>query len=112
MEGENPLPDLPSACSGVLPFPRPRIWPGEDSHAHPFWEWAFWRNREYPRLSGPLYPNTPNVLFCAFPRPASPTSNTFPAGCPSPTWVESIELTMSAATEVLRLDQLDIHTQR
>ena len=36
-------------------------------------------------LSGPLYPNAPSVLFCAFPRPASPTSNTYPVGCPSPT---------------------------
>ena len=36
-------------------------------------------------LSGPLYPNTPSVLFCAFPRPASPTSSTYPIGCPSPT---------------------------
>ena len=38
-----------------------------------------------PMLSGPLYPNAPSVLFCAFPRPASPTSSTYPAGCPSPT---------------------------
>ena len=30
------------------------------------------------RMSGPLYPNAPNVLFCAFPRPASPTSSTYP----------------------------------
>ena len=36
-------------------------------------------------LSGPLYPNTPSVLFCAFPRPANPISNTYPVGCPSPT---------------------------
>ena len=26
-------------------------------------------------VSGPLYPNTPCALFCAFPRPASPTSS-------------------------------------
>ena len=37
------------------------------------------------RVSGPLYPNTPSVLFCAFPRPASPTSSTYPVGHPSPT---------------------------
>ena len=36
------------------------------------------------RLSGPLYPNAPSVLFCAFPGPASPTSSTYPAGCLSP----------------------------
>ena len=42
-------------------------------------------------MSGPLYPNAPSVLFCTFPRPASLTSNTYPIGCPSPTWVESIE---------------------
>ena len=36
-------------------------------------------------VSGPLYPNAPSVLFCAFPRPASPTSSTYPVGCPSPT---------------------------
>ena len=36
-------------------------------------------------LSGPLYPNAPSVLFCTFPRPASPTSSTYPVGCPSPT---------------------------
>ena len=37
------------------------------------------------QLSGPLYPNALSVLFCAFPRPASPTSSTYPVGCPSPT---------------------------
>ena len=36
-------------------------------------------------VSGPLYPNAPSVLFCAFPRPASPTSSTYTVGCPSPT---------------------------
>ena len=36
-------------------------------------------------VSGPLYPNAPSGLFCAFPRPASLTSNTYPVGCPSPT---------------------------
>ena len=36
-------------------------------------------------LSGPLYPNTPSALFCAFPRPASPTSSAYPIGCLSPT---------------------------
>ena len=36
-------------------------------------------------VSGPLHPNAPSVLFCAFPRPASPTSSTYPIGCPSPT---------------------------
>ena len=36
-------------------------------------------------LSGPLHPNAPSALFCAFPRPASPTSSTYPVGCPSPT---------------------------
>ena len=35
-------------------------------------------------LSGPLYPNAPSGLFCAFPRPASPTSSTYLVGCPSP----------------------------
>ena len=30
-------------------------------------------------------PNAPSVLFCAFPRPASPTSSTYAVGCPSPT---------------------------
>ena len=39
----------------------------------------------YRLLSGPLYPNAPSALFCAFPRPASPTSSTYPVGCPSPT---------------------------
>ena len=38
-----------------------------------------------PALSGPLYPNAPSVLFCAFPRPASPTSSTYLVGCLSPT---------------------------
>ena len=42
-------------------------------------------------MSGPLYPNAPSALFCAFPRPASPTSSTYPVGCPSPTEVKSIE---------------------
>ena len=50
MEGENPLPDLPLAHSRVLPSPRPWIWPGEDFHAYPFWEWASWYNQEYPQL--------------------------------------------------------------
>ena len=36
-------------------------------------------------LSGPLYPNALSALFCAFPRPASPTSSTYLVGCPSPT---------------------------
>ena len=36
-------------------------------------------------MSGPLYPNAPSVLFCAFPRPASPTSSTYLVGCPIPT---------------------------
>ena len=36
-------------------------------------------------LSEPLYPNAPSALFCAFPRPASPTSSTYPVGCPSST---------------------------
>ena len=36
-------------------------------------------------LSGPLYPNAPSALFCAFPRLASPTSSTYPIGCLSPT---------------------------
>ena len=36
-------------------------------------------------LSGPLHPNAPSVLLCTFPRPASPTSSTYPVGCPSPT---------------------------
>ena len=40
---------------------------------------------EMDGVSGPLYPNTPNVLFCAFPRPASPTSSTYLVGCLSPT---------------------------
>ena len=35
-------------------------------------------------LSGPLHPNAPSVLFCTFPRPASPTSSTYPVGCLSP----------------------------
>ena len=35
-------------------------------------------------VSGPLYPNTPSVLFCTFPRPASPTSSTYLVGCPNP----------------------------
>ena len=35
-------------------------------------------------LSGPLYPNAPSVLSCAFPRPASPTSSTYTVGCLSP----------------------------
>ena len=42
----------------------------------------------------------------------SPTSSTCPVGCPSLMWVDLIELMMSAATEVLCLDQLVIHTQR
>ena len=36
-------------------------------------------------LSGPLYPNALSALFRAFPRLASPTSSTYPVGCPSPT---------------------------
>ena len=36
-------------------------------------------------VSGPLYPNALSVLFCTFPRPASPTSSAYPIGCPSPT---------------------------
>ena len=35
-------------------------------------------------LSGPLYPNALHALFCAFPRPASPTSSTYLVGCLSP----------------------------
>ena len=55
----------------------------QDSHSR---ERRSSRNRHnFRELSGPLYPNAPNVLFCAFPRPASPTSNTYPVGCPSPT---------------------------
>ena len=63
-------------------------------------------------LSGPLHPNTPSILFCTFPRPASPTSSTYLVGCLSPMWDELIELMMSAATEILRPDLLDILTQR
>ena len=37
------------------------------------------------KMSGPLYPNAPSVLFCTFPRSASPTSSTYAVGCPSPT---------------------------
>ena len=58
---------------------------------------------ELSLVSGPLYPNTPRALFCTFPRPASPTSSTYPVGCLSSTLVELIELTMSATTEVLHL---------
>ena len=57
----------------------------------------------YGKVSGPLYPNAPSVLFCTFPRPASPTSSTYLVGYLSSTLVELIELTMSATTEVLRL---------
>ena len=35
-------------------------------------------------VSGPLYPSAPNALFCAFARPASPTSSAYPVGCLSP----------------------------
>ena len=62
-------------------------------------------------VSGPLYPNAPSVLFCTFPRPASPTRSTYLVGCPSPMRVESIELMMSATTELLHLDQLGVCTQ-
>ena len=36
-------------------------------------------------MSGPLYPSAPSALFCAFARPASPTSSAYPVGCLSPT---------------------------
>ena len=46
---------------------------------------TLWFQAGSKQLSGPLYPNAPSILFCAFPRPASPTSSTYPVGCPSPT---------------------------
>ena len=47
--------------------------------------WHNWGRPGTRYMSGPLYPNAPSALFCAFPRPASPTSSTYPVGCPSST---------------------------
>ena len=51
----------------------------------PYELWSTSPPESLSSLSGPRYPNAPSALFCAFPRPASPTSSTYLVGCPSPT---------------------------
>ena len=57
-----------------------------NTHSFPIACLQCWHIYSWSKIvSGPLYPNAPSALFCAFPRPASPTSSTYPVGCPSPT---------------------------
>ena len=88
----------PSARSGVLPSPRPRIWPGEDSHAHPFWEWASWCDQEYPRLiqgsqGVVIMGNIDFLTSCSTPRlpPVAPPIKILPGGC-SPVGIPSLAI--------------------